>query len=74
MNLCQGFRDLGRWERARQAGEEAVRLARERQSPVFLATALGNLGDVAFWRGEYPACRAGGGEAEAIAREDLAAS
>lgn len=73
VNLCQGFRDLGRWERARQAGEEAARLSRALGADAFLAVALGNLGDVAYWKGEYPAATRLWNESETVAqREGLA--
>ena len=57
VNLCQGFRDLGRWQRAVEAGQRAVEGAREHSARGFEAVALGNLGDVALWRRRYAQAR-----------------
>jgi signal transduction histidine kinase/tetratricopeptide (TPR) repeat protein len=45
-NLCVGYREAGRWERGRQAGEQAVRWAGEQDQPELEAMAAGNLGDL----------------------------
>lgn len=45
-NLCVGYREAGRWERGRQAGEQAVRWAGEQSQPELEAMAAGNLGDL----------------------------
>lgn len=45
-NLCVGYREAGRWERGRQAGEQAVRWAGEQGQPELEAMAAGNLGDL----------------------------
>lgn len=53
VNLCQGYADLGRWDRAVQAGESAIRIAQARGLPTIAAVATGNLGEVACWRQRY---------------------
>lgn len=45
-NLCVGYREAGRWERGRQAGDQAVRWAGEQNQPELEAMAAGNLGDL----------------------------
>jgi signal transduction histidine kinase/tetratricopeptide (TPR) repeat protein len=45
-NLCVGYREAGRWERGRQAGEQAVRWAADQTQPELEAMAAGNLGDL----------------------------
>jgi len=50
-NLCVGYREAGRWERGRQAGEQAVRWAEEQDRPELEAMAAGNLGDLFLSRG-----------------------
>lgn len=52
VNLCQGLREAGRWERGRQAGAAAVDLARGRGVREFELVALGNLGDLSVATGE----------------------
>jgi len=45
-NLCVGYRELGRWERSRQAGEKAHVDAARTKLPELQAMAAGNLGDL----------------------------
>lgn len=51
-NLTLGYREVGRYERARQAGAWAVRVGHERQWPVYEAMAAGNLVDVFLATGD----------------------
>ncbi|MFT4975527.1 MAG: signal transduction histidine kinase/tetratricopeptide (TPR) repeat protein [Myxococcota bacterium] len=46
-NLCVGYREVGRWERARQAGQYALDNAESAGIPDVSALAAGNLGDIA---------------------------
>jgi signal transduction histidine kinase len=52
VNLCQGLREAGRWERGRQAGSAAVTLSCARGVREFELVALGNLGDLAVATGD----------------------
>lgn len=45
-NLCVGYTEAGRWERARQSGEQAYENAVERDIHVYAAMSAGNLGDL----------------------------
>ncbi len=51
-NLCAGYREVRRWERARQAGEWAESHARELGASEYQAMAAGNLGELHATRGE----------------------
>ncbi len=55
VNLCVGYRDVGRLDRARQAGEAAVAGARRTGSVDLEAMAVGNLGDVFLAAGDWDA-------------------
>lgn len=57
-NLCIGFREAMRWERARQAGSWAERQAAELAMPVYEAMAAGNLGELELIRGNFEEARA----------------
>jgi len=46
LNLCVGYLELGRWERARRAGTWALERAKQVGHVRFEAMAAGNLGDV----------------------------
>ncbi|MEL6349045.1 MAG: protein kinase, partial [Myxococcota bacterium] len=48
INLCVGYREVGRWERARQAGLWAFERGRQAGEVAFQAMAAGNLGDLAY--------------------------
>ncbi|MGK0347068.1 MAG: tetratricopeptide (TPR) repeat protein, partial [Myxococcota bacterium] len=48
LNLCVGYREVGRWTRARRAGEWALSTAAAADLKVYAAMAAGNLGDVHF--------------------------
>ncbi|MEN0061520.1 MAG: ATP-binding protein [Myxococcota bacterium] len=50
VNLCQGYRELGRWARAETIGEAAVEWARQTKAVGLQAMVLGNLGDVYLWQ------------------------
>lgn len=56
-NLCIGFREAMRWERARQAGSWAERQAAEMALPVYEAMAAGNLGELELIRGNFEEAR-----------------
>jgi len=45
-NLCVGYTEAGRWERAKTAGERAFSLAGARDEHVYAAMSAGNLGDL----------------------------
>ncbi len=49
-NICVGYREAGRWERARQAGQFAYDAGRERGFWELAAMAAGNMGDLALQR------------------------
>ena len=53
-NLCVGYREVGRWERARQAGLWAFEHAPSSRVPDVGALAAGNLGDLALEQGDIP--------------------
>ncbi len=53
VNLCVGYTEAGRWERARRAGQAAHDDAREAEAHELQAMAAGNMGDLAFHRGEF---------------------
>ncbi len=46
VNLCVGYREAGRWERARQAGVWAADEAERREEHALQAMAAGNMGDL----------------------------
>jgi tetratricopeptide (TPR) repeat protein len=48
LNLCVGYREVGRWTRARRAGEWALSNAEAADLKGYAAMAAGNLGDVHF--------------------------
>ncbi len=48
VNLCLGYKEMGRWERARQAGLAALEGAREMGSPDLECMAATNLGELAL--------------------------
>jgi signal transduction histidine kinase len=52
LNLCVGYRRLGRWERSREAGTWAYERAIARGHAVYAAMAAGNLGDLALFLGD----------------------
>jgi signal transduction histidine kinase len=52
-NLCVGYREVGRWERARQAGDWAVVAARRRGVVELEAMAAGNMGDLYLEQGAF---------------------
>jgi signal transduction histidine kinase/tetratricopeptide (TPR) repeat protein len=68
INLCQGYRELGRWQRAEEAGQRAVDGARTAGAGPMIAAALGNLGDVAFAQRQLGLAEARWSEAEVEAR------
>jgi len=68
-NLTAAYGELGRWERARQAGRKAVMLAMAVDAPGKEAVAHGNLGDVHFARGEHALASEAWEEAERLARD-----
>jgi signal transduction histidine kinase/tetratricopeptide (TPR) repeat protein len=53
INLCVGYQEGGRWERARQVGQWAHDEATRRGHPDLVAIAAGNLGDVFLGQGAY---------------------
>jgi signal transduction histidine kinase len=57
LNLCGGYREVGRWTRAKASGTWALEHARDRKLPVYVAMAAGNLGDVHFTLGENDTAR-----------------
>jgi len=69
VNLCAGYREAGRWERARQAGQWAVDAATEKGFWDLVAMASGNMGDLSMSRGRYDEAEAWFQQAHALARE-----
>ena len=57
-NLCVGYTEAGRWERARTVGERAHALATERDAHVYAAMVAGNLGDLYAAREAFDDARA----------------
>lgn len=53
INLCAGYQDTGRWERARQAGQWAFDESMRRGHPELAAVAIGNVGDVCLGLGSF---------------------
>ncbi|MBX2800845.1 MAG: protein kinase [Myxococcales bacterium] len=53
VNLCVGYAEMGRWERARLAGQWAMEHARILDDAAHEAMAAGNLGDVHRIQGAY---------------------
>jgi signal transduction histidine kinase len=53
VNLCLGYRDACRWQRAREAGELAWGLATRRGEQAYRAMAAGNLGELAVAQGRW---------------------
>jgi len=53
VNLCAGYREAGRWERARQAGQWAVDAATEKGIWELVAMSSGNMGDLAMSLSRY---------------------
>ncbi|MEO0603426.1 MAG: GAF domain-containing protein, partial [Myxococcota bacterium] len=53
INLCQGYRELGRWARAETIGQVALTWARDNDAPGHEEMLLGNLGDVALWQRKF---------------------
>ena len=74
VNLCQGYRDLGRWPRAETMGTEAVAAAHRQGVAALEAMGLGNLGDVALWQRDFARAGALYDRAEAIAVGDAFAA
>jgi signal transduction histidine kinase len=69
VNLCQGYRDLGRWSRAEEAGRRAVDIGRKRHIAEVEAVALGNLGDCALWQRRLDKAQQLWSTAEGLARD-----
>lgn len=67
-NLCVGYREVGRWERARQAGTWALEHAEAAGLPDVGALAAGNLGDIAADCRDVAAARLWYDRAEELAR------
>jgi len=68
-NLCVGYREAGRWERAREAGERAVAAARERGMDALEAMTLGNLGDLALALSDFDEARRRYDQAQVLAEQ-----
>ena len=66
-NLCVGYRDLGRWDRAREAGEKALAGARELAAEDLECNTLLNLGALEMSRGRLIEAEAFFGQAEELA-------
>ncbi len=67
VNLCQGYRELGRWARAETIGQTALAWAREAAARTNEAMLLGNLGDVALWQHKYDLAEQRYDEAQSVA-------
>lgn len=67
VNLCQGYRELGRWARAETIGKAAVTWTSANNAEELLAMALGNLGDVALWQRKLSEAEAHYAEAQVVA-------
>ena len=48
LNLCVGYREVGRWTRAKRAGEWALSQAEQSDEHLYAVMAAGNLGDLHF--------------------------
>ena len=71
-NLCVGYREAGRWERAREAGERSAAAAHERGMHALEAMTLGNLGELATAQSDFGQAHRRYDQVEAIAsREGL---
>lgn len=68
-NLCVGYREVGRWERARQAGAWAMANAADAGVPEVAAMAAGNLGDIAADCGDVAEATRWFDQAEGLARD-----
>ncbi|MBW1880352.1 MAG: GAF domain-containing protein, partial [Deltaproteobacteria bacterium] len=72
INLCVAYREAGRWERARQAGQWALARSSELGLAEYEAMAAGNLGDLYLAREAWEEADRWYGRAEAVAvRQDL---
>ncbi len=52
VNLCHAYREVGRWERARQSGVQAFETARRLGQVALQAHAASNLASLRIWRDE----------------------
>lgn len=69
INLCQGLREVGRFDRAAELGERALLECRDRGLTAFELVLLGNLGDLAVARKNWAEADRRFSEAEAHATE-----
>jgi len=69
VNLCVGYRELARWERAIEAGLWAVQRAEELDVPRYVAMAAGNLGEVYLAQGYWRRAQRWFDQAERVALE-----
>lgn len=67
INLCVAYKDIGRWDRARIAGQNAVADAKRIDAAEYEAMAAGNLGDVYVAIGDWPDAETAYARAQALA-------